>query len=33
MPRRDDIESIMVLGSGPIKIGQAAEFDLSLIHI
>ena len=29
MPRRDDIESIMVLGSGPIKIGQAAEFDFS----
>ncbi len=29
MPRRDDIKSIMVLGSGPIKIGQAAEFDFS----
>ena len=29
MPRRDDIESILVLGSGPIKIGQAAEFDFS----
>ena len=29
MPRRDDLESIMVLGSGPIKIGQAAEFDFS----
>ena len=25
MPRRDDIKTIMVLGSGPIKIGQAAE--------
>ena len=29
MPRREDIETIMVLGSGPIKIGQAAEFDFS----
>src|SRR3954447_20177624 len=27
MPRRDDIESVLVLGSGPIVIGQAAEFD------
>jgi carbamoyl-phosphate synthase large subunit len=29
MPRRDDIRRIMVLGSGPIVIGQAAEFDYS----
>jgi len=29
VPRRDDIKSILVLGSGPIKIGQAAEFDFS----
>ena len=29
MPRRDDIERIMVIGSGPIVIGQAAEFDFS----
>ncbi len=29
MPRRDDLTTIMVLGSGPIKIGQAAEFDFS----
>ena len=29
MPRRDDISSIMVLGSGPIVIGQAGEFDYS----
>ncbi|MDQ4071905.1 MAG: carbamoyl-phosphate synthase large subunit, partial [Actinomycetota bacterium] len=29
MPRRDDIERILVLGSGPIRIGQAAEFDYS----
>ncbi len=29
MPRRNDIESIMILGSGPIRIGQAAEFDFS----
>jgi len=27
MPRRDDLEKIMVIGSGPIVIGQAAEFD------
>src|SRR5215213_6458827 len=29
MPRRDDINKILVLGSGPIVIGQAAEFDYS----
>ena len=29
MPRRDDIQSVMILGSGPIRIGQAAEFDFS----
>jgi carbamoyl-phosphate synthase large subunit len=29
MPRRDDIHKIMLLGSGPIVIGQAAEFDYS----
>jgi len=29
MPRRMDIESILVIGSGPIVIGQAAEFDYS----
>src|SRR5439155_21666879 len=29
MPRRDDIDRILVLGSGPIVIGQAAEFDYS----
>ena len=33
MPKRDDIKKILVIGSGPIVIGQAAEFDLSLIHI
>ncbi|MCK8825321.1 carbamoyl-phosphate synthase large subunit [Fuchsiella alkaliacetigena] len=27
MPKRKDIESVMVIGSGPIIIGQAAEFD------
>src|ERR1700691_4902965 len=27
MPRRNDIKRIMILGSGPIVIGQAAEFD------
>lgn len=29
MPRREDIHKIMVIGSGPIIIGQAAEFDYS----
>ena len=29
MPRRDDIDSILVIGSGPIVIGQACEFDYS----
>jgi carbamoyl-phosphate synthase large subunit len=29
MPRRDDLTKILVLGSGPIVIGQAAEFDYS----
>ncbi|HVM21264.1 MAG TPA: carbamoyl-phosphate synthase large subunit [Egibacteraceae bacterium] len=29
MPKRDDIESILILGSGPIVIGQACEFDYS----
>src|SRR4051794_1418325 len=29
MPRRTDIESVLVIGSGPIVIGQAAEFDYS----
>ncbi|MDD5017938.1 MAG: hypothetical protein PHO15_07580, partial [Eubacteriales bacterium] len=27
MPRIDDIKKVMVIGSGPIIIGQAAEFD------
>ena len=27
MPKRKDIKKIMVIGSGPIVIGQAAEFD------
>ena len=29
MPKRTDIESIMLIGSGPIVIGQACEFDYS----
>ena len=27
MPKRADLRKIMVIGSGPIVIGQAAEFD------
>ena len=29
MPRRDDIRTILIIGSGPIVIGQACEFDYS----
>ena len=29
MPRRSDIESVLILGAGPIVIGQACEFDYS----
>jgi carbamoyl-phosphate synthase large subunit len=29
MPRRDDISKVMIIGSGPIIIGQACEFDYS----
>ena len=29
MPKRDDIKTILLIGSGPIVIGQACEFDYS----
>src|SRR6056300_544758 len=29
MPKRTDIDSILIIGSGPIVIGQACEFDYS----
>jgi len=29
MPRRDDLKKILIIGSGPIIIGQACEFDYS----
>jgi len=29
MPKRDDIHKILIIGSGPIVIGQACEFDYS----
>ena len=29
MPRRDDVQHVLVIGSGPIVIGQASEFDYS----
>jgi carbamoyl-phosphate synthase large subunit len=29
MPKRDDIKKVMIIGSGPIVIGQACEFDYS----
>ncbi len=30
MPKRDDIKKVMIIGSGPIVIGQACEFDYSV---
>jgi carbamoyl-phosphate synthase large subunit len=33
MPRRDDISKILLIGSGPIVIGQAAEFDYSACKV
>ena len=29
MPRRNDFQKVMIIGSGPIVIGQACEFDYS----
>src|SRR5207302_4295663 len=29
MPKRDDIHTVMIIGAGPIVIGQACEFDYS----
>ena len=29
MPKREDLKKILIIGSGPIRIGQAAEFDYS----
>ncbi len=29
MPKREDIQTILIIGSGPIIIGQACEFDYS----
>ena len=29
MPKRQDIKKVMIIGSGPIVIGQACEFDYS----
>ena len=29
MPKRDDIKKVLIIGSGPIIIGQACEFDYS----
>jgi len=33
MPRRKDISSILIIGAGPIIIGQACEFDYSVITL
>src|SRR4051812_42612461 len=32
MPRREDLKSVLVIGSGPTVIGQAREFDYSGTH-
>lgn len=32
MAKRTDIKKILIIGSGPIVIGQAAEFDYSTVH-
>jgi hypothetical protein len=32
MPKRTDLKSTLILGNGPIVIGQAAEFDYSGMH-
>ncbi|WP_055551358.1 hypothetical protein [Streptomyces sp. NBRC 110028] len=32
MPKRTDIRSVLVIGSGPIVIGQGIEFDYSCVH-
>ncbi len=32
MPKRDDIHTILIIGSGPIVIGQGCEFDYSGIQ-
>ena len=29
MPKRSDIQSVLIIGAGPIVIGQACEFDYS----
>ena len=32
MPKNPNIKKVLVIGSGPIVIGQAAEFDYALTH-
>jgi len=29
MPKRNDIQTVLIIGAGPIVIGQACEFDYS----
>ena len=33
MPQRGDLKKILILGSGPIVIGQACEFDYSALKL
>jgi len=33
MPKRTDIQSILIIGAGPIVIGQACEFDYSGVQV
>ena len=33
MPKYTDVKKVLVLGSGPIVIGQAAEFEIGRAHV
>ena len=33
MPKRTDIKSVLIIGAGPIIIGQACEFDYSVLKL
>jgi len=32
MPKRDELKCILIIGSGPIVIGQACEFDYEVLN-
>ena len=33
MPQRTDIRKVLIIGSGPIIIGQACEFEIGRAHV